>query len=76
MRKLLGFLLILPVGISIHLSAQDLVLEEVVVTATKKEENVQDIAQTVNALTDSAITDYQIRGFSEISQLVLSLIHI
>ena len=64
MRKLLGFLLILPVGISIHLSAQDLVLEEVVVTATKKEENVQDIAQTVNALTDSAITDYQIRGFS------------
>ena len=68
MRKLLGFLLILPVGISIHLSAQDLVLEEVVVTATKKEENVQDIAQTVNALTDSAITDYQIRG--------LSLIHI
>ena len=60
MRKLLGFLLILPVGISIHLSAQDLVLEEVVVTATKKEENVQDIAQTVNALTDSAITDYQI----------------
>ena len=70
MRKLLGFLLILPVGISIHLSAQDLVLEEVVVTATKKEENVQDIAQTVNALTDSAITDYQIRGFSEISQLV------
>ena len=36
MRKLLGFLLILPVGISIHLSAQDLVLEEVVVTATKK----------------------------------------
>jgi outer membrane receptor protein involved in Fe transport len=70
MRKLLGFLLILPVGVSIHLSAQDLVLEEVVVTATKKEENVQDIAQTVNALTDSAITDYQIRGFSEISQLV------
>ena len=68
MRKLLGFLLILPVGISIHLSAQDLVL--IVVTATKKEENVQDIAQTVNAITDSAITDYQIRGFSEISQLV------
>ena len=44
MRKLLGFLLILPVGVSIHLSAQDLVLEEVVVTATKKEENVQDLS--------------------------------
>ena len=28
----------------------ELVLEEVVVTATKKEENVQDIAQTVNAV--------------------------
>jgi outer membrane receptor protein involved in Fe transport len=48
----------------------NLVLEEVVVTATKKEENVQDIAQTVNALTDSVIDDYQIRDIGEIAQLV------
>ena len=48
----------------------ELVLEEVVVTATKKEENVQDIAQTVNAVTGSAIDDYQIRDLSELAQLV------
>ena len=48
----------------------ELVLEEVVVTATKKEENVQDIAQTVNALTGSTIDDYQIRDLSELAQLV------
>jgi len=47
--------MLLPVGIiSSSLHAQnELVLEEVVVTATKKEENVQDIAQTVNAVTGS-----------------------
>ena len=48
----------------------ELVLEEVVVTATKKEENVQDIAQTVNAVTGSTIDDYQIRDLSELAQLV------
>ena len=48
----------------------ELVLEEVVVTATKREENVQDIAQTVNAVTGSAIDDYQIRDLSELAQLV------
>ena len=43
MRKLLSILMLLPVGIiSSSLHAQnELVLEEVVVTATKKEENHQ-----------------------------------
>ena len=52
--------------------AQDsnLVLEEVVVTATKKEENVQDIAQTVNAVSGSDLDDYQIRNLGELAQLV------
>ena len=52
--------------------AQDsaLVLEEVVVTATKKEENVQTIAETVNAVSGSDIDDYQIRELSELAQLV------
>ena len=47
-----------------------LVLEEVVVTATKKEENVQDIAQTVNAVSGSALDNYQIRDLSELAQVV------
>jgi iron complex outermembrane receptor protein len=52
--------------------AQDseLVLEEVVVTATKREENVQDIAQTVNAVTGAQLDNYQIRDLSELAQLV------
>ena len=47
-----------------------LVLEEVVVTATKKEENVQDIAQTVNAVSGSRLDNYQIRDLSELAQVV------
>ena len=47
-----------------------LVLEEVVVTATKKEENVQDIAQTVNAVSGSTLDNYQIRDLSELAQVV------
>ena len=72
MRKLLSLLMLLPVGIiSLSLHAQnELVLEEVVVTATKKEENVQTIAETVNAVTGSDIDDFQIRELSELSQLV------
>jgi len=45
----------------------ELVLEEVVVTATKKEENVQDNAQTVNAVTGGTLDDYQIRDLSELA---------
>ncbi len=48
----------------------ELVLEEVVVTATKKEENVQDIAQTVNAVSGSTLDDYQIRDLNELAQVV------
>jgi iron complex outermembrane receptor protein len=52
-----------------NLQAQEssLVLEEVVVTANKKEENVQDIAQTVNAVSGATLDDYQIRDLSELS---------
>jgi len=52
--------------------AQDsgLALEEVVVMATKKAENVQDIAQTVNAVSGTTLDDYQIRDLSELSQVV------
>ena len=55
-----------------NLQAQEsnLVLEEVVVTANKKEENVQDIAQTVNAVSGATLDDYQIRDLAELSQLV------
>ena len=73
MKRLLSVLTIIAfTAIPTTTFAQDnaLVLEEVVVTATKKEENVQDIAQTVNAVTGSTLDDYQIRDLSELAQIV------
>ncbi len=73
MKRLLSILTILAfVAIPSTSMAQDseLVLEEVLVTATKKEENVQDIAQTVNAVTGGTLDDYQIRDLSELAQVV------
>ena len=73
MKRLLSILTIVAFAtVPNALFAQDsnLVLEEVVVTATKKEENVQDIAQTVNAVSGTTIDDYQIRDLSELAQIV------
>ena len=73
MKKLLSLITLVAFAISPSISfAQnsELVLEEVVVTATKKEENVQDIAQTVNAVSGAALDDYHIRDLSELAQLV------
>jgi iron complex outermembrane receptor protein len=73
MKRLLSVLTIIAfIAIPTTTFAQDnaLVLEEVVVTATKKEENVQDIAQTVNAVSGSTLDDYQIRDLSELAQIV------
>ena len=73
MKRLLSMLLIATfVAVPNYSFAQnsELVLEEVVVTATKKEENVQDIAQTVNAVTGTTLDDYQIRDLTELSQIV------
>ncbi len=73
MKRLLTLLTIIAfTAIPTTTFAQDnaLVLEEVVVTATKKEENVQDIAQTVSAVTGSTLDDYQIRDLSELAQIV------
>jgi len=73
MKRLLSILTIVAFAASPSFSfAQnsELVLEEVVVTATKKEENVQDIAQTVNAISGTKLDDYQIRDLSELAQVV------
>ena len=64
MKRLLSLLTVVTfVAIPNYSYAQntDLVLEEVVVKATKKQENVQDIAQTVNAVMGSTLDDYQIK---------------
>ena len=73
MKNLLGILtLIVFSAVPLKTFAQDsgLVLEEVVVTATKREENVQDIAQTVNAVSGAQLDNYQIRDLNELAQIV------
>lgn len=50
-----------------------LVLEEVVVTAQKRSENVQDIAATVNVVTAKDIEKYQSFDFSSIQQQTAGL---
>ena len=50
-----------------------LVLEEVVVTAQKRSENVQDIAATVNVISGKDIEKYQAFDFSSIQQQTAGL---
>ena len=45
-------------------------LEEVVVTARRKEENLQDVPETVEAVTAQAAQDYNILEFSDMSKLI------
>ena len=54
-------------------SLAQLVLEEVVVTAQKRSENVQDIAATVNVISGKDIEKYQAFDFSSIQQQTAGL---
>lgn len=45
---------------------QDLVLEEVIVTATKRESTLQDIAATVNVVTGDSIDKFSSLGFADL----------
>lgn len=48
--------------------AQNLVLEEVIVTAQKRTENVQDIAATVNVVTGADLNKFETFTFGDIEQ--------
>jgi iron complex outermembrane receptor protein len=52
---------------------ESLVLEEVLVVARKREENVQDVSIAVSALSGTELTDAHIRDSAELSKLVPSL---
>lgn len=54
-------------------SGNALALEEVIVTATKREQSLQDVAVAVTALTDEMILEQQITSTQELIQLVPSL---
>ena len=53
--------------------ADGLVLEEIIVTAQKRMENVQDVPSTVNAITSDKLDEFEVRSFSDVAQLTAGL---
>jgi len=53
--------------------AEQLMLEEIVVTAQKRAENVQDIGATVNSFQGGKLDDYSVQDFADIEQLTPGL---
>ena len=53
--------------------AQDLVLEEVIVTATKRAATIQDISGTVNVVTGESLEKYNTLAFGDIEQQTAGL---
>ncbi|MEH6584195.1 MAG: TonB-dependent receptor [Halioglobus sp.] len=62
-------------GIPAHAQdgAPSLQLEEVLVTARKREESLQDVSVAVSAVTDTALNDAHIRNSADLTKLVPSL---
>jgi iron complex outermembrane receptor protein len=54
-------------------SAQDLALEEVIVTATKREASVQDVAATVNVVSGDSIDRFSTLTFSDLESQTAGL---
>ncbi|MEM8499054.1 MAG: TonB-dependent receptor [Pseudomonadota bacterium] len=54
-------------------SSQGLVLEEIVVTAQKREASVQDISATVNVVSGQAVDEFQVFNFADLEQLTAGL---
>jgi iron complex outermembrane receptor protein len=54
-------------------SDRSAVLEEIIVTANKREESLQDVAQVVNVVTGDFLEDLEIRSFQELSTTVAGL---
>jgi iron complex outermembrane receptor protein len=73
LRKLAATLALpLAVG-SQHATAQTTQLEEVVVTAQKRSESVQDIPSTVNVIDGDALKDFNVLEFTDLGALTAGL---
>ncbi len=66
--------LALPLAVSSHhTAAQTLQLEEVIVTAQKRSESVQDIPSTVNVIDGEALKDFNVLSFTDLGALTAGL---
>ena len=66
-------LLLLASGAHAQRSSSGLVLEEIIVTATKREQNLQDVPVAVTALSEANIREAQIHSSEQLTFLVPSL---
>ena len=75
-RSIINPLALAVVGAAIVYSANSqaqLVLEEVVVTAQKRAESVQDVAASITALQGEALQEFNIFEFSQVEELTPGL---
>ena len=70
MMKIKYIFLLLPLAFVLNVNAQSLsMLEEVVVTAQKKEENLQDTPIAITAITESTIDDLDLANIVDLANL-------
>ncbi|NND82554.1 MAG: TonB-dependent receptor [Gammaproteobacteria bacterium] len=62
-------LLSMMAGAAAPAFAQGAVLEEIIVTAAKREQNIRDVAATVNVVTGAQLDDYSILNFKDIERI-------
>jgi outer membrane receptor protein involved in Fe transport len=73
-KTLLTTAVIYAAGLTTPAMAQNnLVLEEVIVTAQKRQQTQQDIAATVNVVTGDVIDDFAVFSFKDIEQLTAGI---
>ncbi|MFK7977585.1 MAG: TonB-dependent receptor [Halioglobus sp.] len=72
-KTLLAAGLLTAIGAPIANAQSGLVLEEVIVTAQKREQSVQDISATVNVVTGDVVDKFSVFSFEDIDQLTAGL---
>ena len=71
--KLLSFILFIAITLSSGWTMAAEVLKEVVVTATKRASNLQDVTISVGVITDVFIVNFQIKNISDAQNFVPGL---
>ena len=70
---MLGLAIVLAQVGGVNAQESSLALEEVIVTATKREQNLQDVSVAVTALSEDVLREAQIVSSEDLTQLVPSL---
>ena len=68
-----GLAIVLAQVGGVNAQESSLALEEVIVTATKREQNLQDVSVAVTALSEDVLREAQIVSSEDLTQLVPSL---